>query len=88
MYCNGERPSWIYTQPKGRGNPPMYDNNQNHCNLALWDQENIGWDKLVKVWISGQWIEYVKQHTQNENIKLRVKEWAPTMILALWDHIL
>jgi hypothetical protein len=30
----------------------------------------------------------VKQHIQNKNIKLQAKEWAPKMILALWDHML
>jgi hypothetical protein len=35
-----------------------------------------------------QWIENVKQHIEHENIKLQAKEWAPKMILALWDHML
>jgi hypothetical protein len=35
-----------------------------------------------------QWIEYVKQHIEHENIKLQAKEWAPKMILAPWDHML
>jgi hypothetical protein len=30
----------------------------------------------------------VKLHTRNENIKLQAKEWAPKMMLALWDHML
>jgi uncharacterized protein with von Willebrand factor type A (vWA) domain len=34
-----------------------------------------------------QWIEYIKQHIQNENIKLKAYEWAPKMIQALWDHM-
>jgi hypothetical protein len=35
-----------------------------------------------------QLIEYVKQHIQNENIKLKASDWAPKMIQALWDHML
>jgi hypothetical protein len=35
-----------------------------------------------------QWIEYVKQHIEHENIKLQAKQWAPKMILSLWDHLL
>jgi hypothetical protein len=30
----------------------------------------------------------MKQHIEHENIKLQAKEWAPKMILALWDHML
>jgi hypothetical protein len=35
-----------------------------------------------------QWIDYVKQHIQNENIKLQAKEWTSKMIHTLWDHML
>jgi hypothetical protein len=35
-----------------------------------------------------QWIECVKIHIEHENIKLQAKEWAPKIILALWDHML
>jgi hypothetical protein len=63
MYYNGERLSWTYTQPKGTGDPPP-------CTItgrivATWCSGNtmtLGWDKLFKVCIYGQWIKYVKQH--------------------------
>jgi hypothetical protein len=49
----------------------------------------IGWDNHLKgLWMGRQWIEYVKKHIQNENIKLHAKEWAPKMILDLLDHML
>jgi hypothetical protein len=35
-----------------------------------------------------QWIEYVKQHIHNDNIKLQEHEWATTHKLTLWDHML
>jgi hypothetical protein len=35
-----------------------------------------------------QWIEYVKIHIEHENIELQGKEWAPKLILALWDRML
>jgi hypothetical protein len=35
-----------------------------------------------------KWIEYFKQHIQNDNIKLKASDWAPKMIQALWDHML
>jgi hypothetical protein len=35
-----------------------------------------------------QLIEYVEIHIEHENIKLQAKEWAPKMILTLWDHML
>jgi peptide deformylase len=34
------------------------------------------------------WIKYVKQHIQNENIKLKASDWAPKIIQSLWDHML
>jgi uncharacterized protein with von Willebrand factor type A (vWA) domain len=30
----------------------------------------------------------VKQHIQNDNIKLKAWDWAPKMIQALWDNVL
>jgi hypothetical protein len=35
-----------------------------------------------------EWIEYVKKHIHNENIKLKASDWAPKMIQALWDYML
>jgi hypothetical protein len=50
--CNGERPSWIHTQSKGRGrskhHPPTYDNRWNRLKLAFQEQDKIGWDNLIK----------------------------------------
>jgi hypothetical protein len=34
-----------------------------------------------------QCIEYVKKHLEHKNIKLQAKDWAPKMILSLWDHM-
>jgi hypothetical protein len=65
--------------------PTTYDNRLNRLKLAFREQDKLGWDKgrMVK-----QWREYVKIHLEQENTKLQAKEWAPKMILALWDHML
>jgi hypothetical protein len=68
--------------------PPTYDDKRNHLKLAFREHNKIGWDNLLKGQTSRQWIEYMKQHIEHENIKLQAKEWAPKIILALWDHML
>jgi hypothetical protein len=68
--------------------PPTYNDSRNHLKLAFREQDKIGWDNLIKGRTGRQWIEYVKQHIQNDNIKLKASYWAPKMIQALWDHIL
>jgi hypothetical protein len=68
--------------------PPTYNNRSNHLNLEIREQDKIGWDNLIKGRMVRQWIEYVKQHIQNENIKLKASAWAPKIIQALWDHML
>jgi hypothetical protein len=88
--CNGERLTRIYTQSKGWGDQylaPTYDNRQNHLKLTFREQDTMGWVNLLKGWMGRQWIAYVKQHIHNENIKLQAKEWAPKMMLTLWDHM-
>jgi hypothetical protein len=56
--------------------------------LEFREQDRIIWDNLLKGRLGRQWIQYVKQHIQINNIKLKAIEWAPKMIQALWDHIL
>jgi hypothetical protein len=68
--------------------PLTYNNRRNHLKLAFREQDRIGWDNLIKVRMGRQWIEYVKQHIQIENMKFKASEWAPKMIQALWDHML
>jgi hypothetical protein len=89
--CNGERCTRIYTKPRGWAIntpfPPNYDNKQNRLKLAFREQDKIVWDNLLKVRMGKQWIEYAKQHMENDNIKLQAKESAPKSILALWDHM-
>jgi hypothetical protein len=63
--------------------PPTYDSRRNHLKLACREQDTIGWENLIKGGMGRQWISYVKQRIQNENIKLQAKEWAQKMILAL-----
>jgi hypothetical protein len=75
--CNGERCTRIYTKPRGRAIdtqfPPTYDNKQNRLKLAFRGEYKIGWDNLLKGQMGKQWIEYVKQHIEHENIKLQAK---------------
>jgi hypothetical protein len=68
--------------------PTAYNDRRNHLKLAFRQQDKIGWDNLIKGRMGRQWIEYVKQHIHNENIKLKASDWAPKMIQALWDHML
>jgi hypothetical protein len=68
--------------------PPTYDNSRNHLKLAFREQDKKNWDNLLKGNMGKQWIEYVKKHLEHEKIKLQAKEWAPKMILVLWDHML
>jgi hypothetical protein len=68
--------------------PPTYDNKRNRLQLAFREQDKIGWDNLLKGRMGKQWIEYVKEHIERKNIKLQAKEWAPKIILALWDHMI
>jgi hypothetical protein len=41
--------------------PPTYDNRRNRLKLAFREQDNIGWDNLLKGSMGTQWIEYVKK---------------------------
>jgi hypothetical protein len=66
---------------------PSYNNRRNHLKLAFREQDKIGCDNFLKGRMGKQWIEYVKKHLEHENIKLQAKEWAPKMILALWDNM-
>jgi hypothetical protein len=84
-----EKCSHGYTRTtKGGKTPPPYDNRRNHIKLTFREHDMIRWDNLLEGQMDRQWIAYVKLHIENENIKLQAKEWAPKMILALWDHML
>jgi hypothetical protein len=68
--------------------PTTYKNRRNQLKLTFRKQDMIGWDNLIKGQMGRQWIEYVKQHIHNDNIKLKASDWAPKMIQTLWDHML
>jgi hypothetical protein len=68
--------------------PPTYNNSRNHLKRAFREQDKIGWYNLIKGQMGRQWIEYIKQHIHNENIKLKASDWALNMIQALWYHML
>jgi hypothetical protein len=53
--------------------PPAYDNRRNNIKLAFREQYNIGWNNLLKGRMGKQWIQYVKNHLEHENIKLQAK---------------
>jgi hypothetical protein len=53
--------------------PPTYDSRQNHLKLSFREQYTTGWDNLLKGGMGRKWIAYLKQHLQNENIKLQAK---------------
>jgi hypothetical protein len=53
--------------------PPTYDNRWNHLKLSFREQYKIGWENLLKGRMGKQWIEYVKNHLEHENIKLQAK---------------
>jgi hypothetical protein len=54
--------------------PPTYNNRRNHLKLAFRKHDKIGSDNLIKGRMGRQWIEYVKQQIQNENIKLKTSD--------------
>jgi hypothetical protein len=62
--------------------PPTYSNRRNHLKLEFQEQDRIGWYNLLKGRLGRQWIEYVNQHIQTKNIKLKASDWAPKMIQA------
>jgi hypothetical protein len=41
---------------------------------------------MYKGIIAIQWKVYVAQHMNAKGIKLKMQEWAPKLINALWDH--
>jgi hypothetical protein len=46
----------------------------------------IGWSGLFKGRVARQWKFYMEQHLKVKGIKLQIKEWAPQLINAMWDH--
>jgi hypothetical protein len=41
---------------------------------------------MYKGRIATQWKVYIAQHMNAKGVKLKMQEWAPKLINALWDH--
>jgi hypothetical protein len=53
---------------------------------AFREQDEIGSSGMYKGRIAAQWKVYIAQHMNAKGIKLKMQEWAPKLINALWDH--
>jgi hypothetical protein len=42
---------------------------------------------MLKGRIATQWKLYTAQHLNAKGIKLKMQEWVPKLINAMWDHI-
>jgi hypothetical protein len=63
-----------------------FNNPRNLLRQAFREQDEIGWSGMYKGRIATQWKVYIAQHMNAKGIKLKMKEWAPKLINALWDH--
>jgi hypothetical protein len=66
--------------------PGKFNNPRNLLRQAFREQDEIGWSGIFKVRIATQWKVYTAQHVAAKEIKLKMQEWAPTLINAMWDH--
>jgi hypothetical protein len=53
---------------------------------AFREQEEILLSNLIQGRVITQWKVYTKKHLMAKFIKLRTHEWAPRLIIAMWDH--
>jgi hypothetical protein len=53
---------------------------------AFREQEKIGWSGLFKGRVATQWKFYTDQHLNAKGINLKIQQWAPKLINAMWDH--
>jgi hypothetical protein len=66
--------------------PGISNNPRNLLRQAFREQDKIGWSGMYKGRIATQWKVYIAQHMNAKGIKLKMQEWAPKFINALWDH--
>jgi hypothetical protein len=63
-----------------------FNNPRNLPRQAFREQDEIGWSGMLKGRSATQWKVYTAQHMNAKRIKLKMQEWAPKFINALWDH--
>jgi hypothetical protein len=66
--------------------PGTFNNPRNLLRQAFIEQDEIGWSGLFRGRIATQWKVYTAQHLAAKGIKLKMQEWAPALINAIWDH--
>jgi hypothetical protein len=67
--------------------PPTFNNQRNSIKLAFRAQSVIGWEKIMKGRLTGEWTTLVRRHYENNGYKLKAADWTPTFIGSLWDHM-
>jgi hypothetical protein len=66
--------------------PGTFNNPRNLLRQAFREQDEIGRSGIFKGRIATQWKVYTAQHVAAKGIKLKMQEWAPKLIKAMWDH--
>jgi hypothetical protein len=66
--------------------PGTFKNPRNLLRQAFREQDEIGWSGIFKGRIAMQWKVYTAQHMNAKEVKLKMQEWAPKLINAMWDH--
>jgi hypothetical protein len=51
---------------------------------AFREQDEAGWSGLFKGRVATQWRVDTEQHLPAKIIKLKIQEWAPNLINAMW----
>jgi hypothetical protein len=59
---------------------------RNHLRAAFQEQNSIKWTNLLKVRMSHKWQQFATAHIRSKKLDLRLHEWGPKFITALWDH--
>jgi hypothetical protein len=92
MDCNRERDTALYKKRESkqqRDASPFsvtFNNPRNLLRQAFREHDEIRWSGLFKGRVATQWKFYMEQHLDAKGIKLKIQEWAPKLINAMWDH--
>jgi hypothetical protein len=66
--------------------PGTLNNPHNLLIQAFREQDGIGWSGMFKGRIATQWKVYTAQHMNAKGITLKMQEWSPKFIKAMWEH--
>jgi hypothetical protein len=54
---------------------------------AYHAQSKIGWENFTKERFAEEWIKFIETHYANQGYTLKARNWAPTFISTLWEHM-